>query len=143
MKVLDSIPGDHGKPSDSWVKLSTEEDGFLPEYGMHTTGNKTTCYVPVALGDTIEVGFQIESGVEDFADLLLDGVLRGSMNNKRCAKIWKHNFRAACFAGIQAGSTTPTSLEVCDMQVVKRDDSRGKLNLILNLYYLVAVLLSF
>ena len=86
MKLSTGLLNAKGEVTKGEVLLQVNETN-LREYGTTEDGMKSTCYVLTSPGDVISVVFAITSGTTQVVDLVVDGVLRQSLCNKRAWNI--------------------------------------------------------
>ena len=131
MKLPKGLLDPKGQAAKGWIML--EVNGVqAQEYGQTMDGNHSICYILAAPGDTISASIAVNSGVSaEFADLVVDGVLRNSSSNSRGAKVFRHNFDRAVYSGIQIGETK-RGRTLGRMKIVQRDSANGKIHCIHN-----------
>jgi hypothetical protein len=124
MKIPPGLLDPRGQIAKGQVHLEANGDD-VQEYGLTVTGKHSTCYVLVSPGDIITAHFAINSGVAgEFADLVVDGVLRNSWANSKGKKIFRYIFDRAVYSGIQPGEARK-STKHCRMKVQERDFTKG------------------
>ncbi|KAM3158541.1 hypothetical protein ABEW05_000991 [Botrytis cinerea] len=92
MKIPPGLVGFDGKVLKGEVCLTSGNSGTpgnrtkLLEEGMKREGNHFTCYTLTAEDDAIVPYFSISSGEVEFADVVVDGILRASYSNAGARK---------------------------------------------------------
>lgn len=126
MKIPPGILDSKGQAAKGLVYLeANEQEVQLQEFGLTVDGNHSTCYVLVAPEDVISANFAINSGVsEEFADLVVDGILRNSWPNTRGAKIFRYGFDRAVYTGVHLGEAKKGK-KFSRMKVIERDFSKS------------------
>jgi hypothetical protein len=126
MKVPVGLLDPQGQVAKGMVHL--EADGNeVQEFGLTVTGKHSICYVLVSRGDVITANFALNSGITgEFADLVIDGVLRNSWPNTRGQKVFTYIFDRVVYAGNLIGENKKTkSNKAARMKVVKRNTQKG------------------
>jgi hypothetical protein len=125
MKLPSGLRDPQGHVAEGTVHL--EANGkFVKEFGVTVDGRHSTCYVLVAPGDVLTANFAINSGIStEFADLVVDGILRNSLSNTRGLRVFKCIFDRAVYSGAQIGESRKAKT-YARMQVTNRDSSQGK-----------------
>lgn len=124
MKVPPGLLDPKGQIAKGVVNLELNGND-VKEYGLTTSGKFTTCYVMASPGDTVIANIAINSGLmEEFADLVVDGVLRNSWPNTRGAKVFSYIFQRAVYTRILIGETRKAT-KFARMKVLERNSSNG------------------
>lgn len=124
MKIPPGILDPKGQAAKGVVYLEANGDD-VREYGLTVDGNHSTCYVLVAPEDVITANLSVNSGVSaEFADLVVDGVLRNTWPNTRGARILRYAFDRAVYTGVQIGETKKWKT-YAKMKVIERDSFKG------------------
>ena len=127
MKVPPEILDPKGQIAKGVVNLKVNGN-YVEEYGLTVIGKHSTCYVLVSPGDVITANISINSGVTgQFADLIVDGILRNSRPNTRGSNVFRYTFERASYSGIHLGETKKSS-KFARMKVVERNCSKGKIS---------------
>ncbi|CAD6442253.1 57e1e1d9-6f0f-4b10-a119-c831c10e5764 [Sclerotinia trifoliorum] len=93
MKIPSGLLGFDGKPVKGEICLKGgRENGKLHEEGMKREGNHFSCYALTAEGDAITPCFSINSGVVEFVDVVVDGILRASHSNEKATQAFSKKF---------------------------------------------------
>ncbi|TGO27640.1 hypothetical protein BPAE_0039g00500 [Botrytis paeoniae] len=98
MKIPPGLTGFDGKALKGEVYLTSGNSGTpgnrtkLLEEGMKREGNHFTCYALTAEDDAIAPCFNINSGVVEFVDVVIDGILRASHSNEGATKNFSKKF---------------------------------------------------
>ncbi|KAJ8065973.1 hypothetical protein OCU04_005070 [Sclerotinia nivalis] len=93
MKIPSGLLGFDGKTVKGEICLKGGGDnGKLHEEGMKREGNHFTCYALTAEGDAITPCFNINSGVVEFVDVVVDGILRASHSNDKATQAFSKKF---------------------------------------------------
>ncbi|KAF7911234.1 uncharacterized protein EAF01_002741 [Botrytis porri] len=98
MKIPSNLTGFDGKALRGEVYLTSGNSGPLGnrtkllEKGMKHEGNHFTCYALTAENDAIAPCFNINSGVIEFVDVVVDGILRASHSNEGATKNFSKKF---------------------------------------------------
>ncbi|EDN95979.1 predicted protein [Sclerotinia sclerotiorum 1980 UF-70] len=93
MRIPSGLLGFDGKPVKGEICLKGGGDnGKLHEEGMKREGNHFTCYALTAEGDAITPCFSINSGVVEFVDVVVDGILRASHSNEKATQAFSKKF---------------------------------------------------
>lgn len=104
------------------------QSGVLKEFGVTEFGNGVMCYVPVSLGDSLTLNFEIPSGEMQIVDVLIDGIVRETIFNNRAAHIHRGKIIKVC-ACERRPSGAKGKLQHCDMAVQNRRTTKGNYNL--------------
>ena len=105
MKVPPGLLDLNGQVAKGHVHLQANGDD-VREYSLTVTSNHSPSYVLVSLGDIITANFAINSGIfEEFADLVVVGVLRNSWLNNQGSKIFHYIFDRTLYSDIHLGET--------------------------------------
>jgi hypothetical protein len=104
----------------------------VQEFGLTVTGKHSTCYALVSPGDILTANLALNSGITgEFADLVVDGVLRNSWPNTRGQKVFTNIFDRAVYSGNLIGENKTTrSNKFARMQVVERNSQKGDFHLV-------------
>ncbi|KAF5871904.1 uncharacterized protein Bfra_008930 [Botrytis fragariae] len=98
MKIPPNLTGFDGKALKGEVYLTSGNSGTpgnrtkLLEEGMKREGNHFTCYALTAEDDAIAPCFNMNSGVVEFVDVVVDGILRASHSNEGATKNFSKKF---------------------------------------------------
>ncbi|KAF7863911.1 hypothetical protein EAF04_006876 [Stromatinia cepivora] len=93
MKIPSGLLGFDGKTVKGEICLKGGGDNRkLHEEGMKREGNHFTCYALTAEGDAITPCFNINSGVVEFVDVIVDGILRASHSNDKATHAFSKKF---------------------------------------------------
>lgn len=98
MKIPPGLTGFDGKALKGEVYLTSGNSGALGnrtkllEEGVKREGNHFTCYALTAEDDAIVPCFNINSGVVEFVDVVVDGILRASHSNEARTKNFSKKF---------------------------------------------------
>ncbi|TGO65445.1 hypothetical protein BCON_0002g00270 [Botryotinia convoluta] len=98
MKIPPGLTGFDGKALKGEVYLTSGNSGTpgnrtkLLEEGMKREGNHFTCYALTTEDDAIAPCFNINSGVVEFVDVVVDGILRASHSNEGATKNFSKKF---------------------------------------------------
>jgi hypothetical protein len=103
-------------------------DKDAKEFDIHAVGNKFTSYVLTAPKDILLVrtAVTLEDGVEEFADCVVDGVLRSTSQIKKGKgkkTVDKAIFDKVLFYRYENGKKR--GLKIGQMEVASRDSSKG------------------
>jgi hypothetical protein len=105
----------------------------VKEFGLTVTGKHSTCYVLVSPGDVFTANLALNSGIAgEFADLVVDGVLRSSWPNNRGQKVFTYIFDRAIYAGNLIGETPKKkAMKYARIQVVERNTSKSNFHFLI------------
>ncbi|TGO13027.1 hypothetical protein BTUL_0078g00360 [Botrytis tulipae] len=98
MKIPPGLTGFDGKALKGEVYLTSGNSGppgnrtKLLEEGVKREGNHFTCYALTAEDDAIVPCFNVNSGVVEFVDVIVDGILRASHSNEAGTKNFSKKF---------------------------------------------------
>ncbi|KAF7943696.1 uncharacterized protein EAE97_005766 [Botrytis byssoidea] len=98
MKIPPGLTGFDGKALKGEVYLTSGNSGppgnrtKLLEEGVKREGNHFTCYALTAEDDAIVPCFNINSGVVEFTDVVVDGILRASHSNEAGTRNFSKKF---------------------------------------------------
>ncbi|TGO34734.1 hypothetical protein BHYA_0184g00150 [Botrytis hyacinthi] len=98
MKIPPGLTGFDGKALKGEVCLTSGNSGppgnrtKLLEEGVKREGNHFTCYALTAEDDAIVPCFNMNSGVVEFVDVIVDGILRASHSNEAGTKNFSKKF---------------------------------------------------
>lgn len=96
----------------------------LLEEGLKREGNHFTCYALTSEDDAITPCLAINSGVVEFVDIIVDGILRASHSNDKPTAQFSKNFET--FVG-QVKEGNKYVNKSFQLQVAKRNTEKGKL----------------
>ncbi|EKD14143.1 uncharacterized protein L3040_007857 [Drepanopeziza brunnea f. sp. 'multigermtubi'] len=124
MKIPASFFDANGKPAKGEMILvkDDEDQTTLPEFGQTRNGIVTSCYVLTSPGDVLRLRFALNAHIADQADLVVDGILRSSIQNKS-AKGFKGVFKKALYKE-QKPNGKRAGLKSCSMKVKERGTSK-------------------
>jgi hypothetical protein len=125
MKLPEGLLNIKGKRALGVVELRGTDGNDLREYGTVNDGIHTTCLVLTSPGDIISVPFTIDPGVADFADLVVDGILRESAFVSGPTKSLKGHFRRVSHQS-RLKHNKRGGLKFCKMEVRSRDAEKGE-----------------
>jgi hypothetical protein len=125
MKLPEGILNVKGMKASGVVQLQGSDGNDLREYGSTNEGVQTTCLVLTAPGDIITVPFILNRGVADFADLVVDGILRDSTSVSAPNKSFKGNFKRVCHQE-RFKNDKRRGLKSCKMEIQSRDTESGE-----------------
>ena len=130
MKVPAGLLGPQGQVAKGFVHIEANNTE-AQEFGLTVIGKHSTCYVLVSPGDVITAHISLNSGITgEFADLVVDGVLRNSWPNNRGQKVFSYNFDRAVYTGTLIGKTRKSkAAKFARMQVIDRNTSKGNFHL--------------
>ena len=130
MKVPAGLLDPQGQVAKGYVHIEAN-DTEAQEFGLTVTGKHSTCYVLVSPGDVITAHLALNSGITgEFADLVVDGVLRNSWPNNRGHKVFSYIFDRAVYAGNLIGGTKRSkAAKFSRMQVIERNTLKGNFHL--------------
>ncbi|QSZ37527.1 hypothetical protein DSL72_008625 [Monilinia vaccinii-corymbosi] len=92
MKIPAGLLGFDGDAVKGEICLKGGNGARLLEEGMKREGNRFTCYALTSEGDAITACLAISSGVVEFVDVIVDGILRASHSNDKSTKHFSKNF---------------------------------------------------
>ncbi|KAF7960704.1 hypothetical protein EAE96_000378 [Botrytis aclada] len=124
MKIPTGLTDFNGKALKGEVYLTSGNSGTpgnrtkLLEKGMKQVGNHFTCYALTAEDDAIAPCFTINSGVNEFVDVVVDGILRASHSNESATKNFSKKFE---WAVGQIKSSNRYVDRIYQLQIAKRN----------------------
>lgn len=128
MRLPEGILNVKGRKAIGLIQLQGSDGNDLREYGSTNEGVQTTCLVLTSPGDVITVSFLLDRGVADFADLIVDGILRDSTSVSAANKIFKGTFKKACHQE-RLKNGKRGGLKACKMEIQSRDTESGEARL--------------
>ncbi len=104
--------------------LETRE---LQEFGTITEGNTSTCSVLVAPDMNLYPRWSINAEIAEFVDVVVDGVLRGSVLNHSIHTLFQNSLDKVLYQPLDSKSKVGKlgGVKNCQMQVTIRDASKG------------------
>jgi len=126
MKVPIGLFDPQGKVAKGSVHLEANGEE-VEEFGLTVTGKHSTCYALVSPGDVLPANFSVNSGLAaEFADLVVDGILRNTAPNTRGAKVFTYIFDRGLYTGNQIGENKKAKTQkFAKMKAVQRNMTRG------------------
>lgn len=126
MKLPEGLLNIKGTRALGVVELRDTDGNDLREYGVAQKGFQTTCWVLTSPGDVISAPFSMDPGVADFADLVVDGILRDSISVSAPTKSLKGIFKRVCHQP-RLKNDKRGGLKFCKMVVQSRDTTKGEI----------------
>lgn len=124
MHFPDELLGFDGKAMKGEVYLKGGTNAKLKEEGMKQEGNHFTCYALTAEDDAITACLTINSGVVEFVDVVVDGILRASHCNDKATKKFTKNFD--WFAGQVKTTRNIIVAKSYQLQIAKRNVEKSQ-----------------
>jgi hypothetical protein len=107
------------------VNIFGDAGTVLEEFGITESSNEIQCYVQVAPGDAITLGYEIPCSEGQIVDIFIDGVLRETnVTTSRPVNIHRGKVAKVCACEIRP-SGVKGKLEYCDMVVEDRKTTKG------------------
>lgn len=125
MKLPEGLLNIKGNRAFGFFELQGTDGNDLREYGTVTDGIHSTCLVLTSPGDVISVPFLIEPGVADFADLVVDGILRESASVSGLTRPIKGHFKRVSHQR-KLKNNKRGGLKFYKMEVQRRDARKGE-----------------
>ncbi len=129
MKIPANFLDANGKPAKGEVILVRDDgdEATMEELGTVHEHNEISCYVIASPGEILKVRFALNAGIADQADLVVDGILRSSIQNKS-SKGFKGAFDRALYKD-QKPNGRRGATKFCSMRVKERSTANGKIPL--------------
>lgn len=125
MKISPELKGFNGEVTDGEVVIQNGNGESLREYGASVNSGNAECYVLTAPGDIVTVSFMFTSGVVQYCDLVVDGILRASALSKSSSKAQKVSFSYVLHQKVIAGKDEKSNPRKYQMEIDTRDPSKG------------------
>jgi len=133
MKGPPGILNSKGEAGSVSIYLKGSNRKALKEYGASTTPgtNTSNCFVLTGLDDVLSIHYDIEPGLVDFFDIVVDGILRESASPSNSDVPFKGAIKRVCGQGeikkkpkytTQRGVPKSYKLQVC-----RRNTDKGKM----------------
>ncbi|KAB8304325.1 hypothetical protein EYC80_003735 [Monilinia laxa] len=123
MKIPASLLDFNGKVVKGEICLKGGNSTKLLEEGLKREGNHFTCYALTSEDDSITPCLAINSGVVEFVDVIIDGILRASHSNDKPTTQFSRNF--GTFIGqVKEGSKYIN--KSFQLQVTKRNTEKAR-----------------
>lgn len=111
------------------VSIFGDGGTVLEEFGITESGNEIQCYVQVAPGDALTLGYDIPCTQGQIVDIFIDGVLReANVTTSRPLNIHRGKVAKVCACEIRP-SGAKGKLEYCDMVVEDRKTTKGNFSI--------------
>ncbi|KAI9648130.1 hypothetical protein NHQ30_002762 [Ciborinia camelliae] len=124
MKIPPDLLGFDGKVANGEICLKGGNNTKLHEEGIKREGNRFTCYALTAENDTITPFVFINSGVDGFVDVIVDGILRASYSKDKPTAQFQKKFDS--FVGQVKQGTDKYASKVYQLQVTKRNTGKTR-----------------
>lgn len=123
MKIPTGLLGFDGKVVKGEICLKGGDGTKLHEEGLKREGNRFTCYALTSEDDAITPCLAINSGVVEFVDVIVDGILRASHSNDKPTAQFSKNFDSF-FGQVKEGHQNIT--KSYQLQVARRNIEKSQ-----------------
>ncbi|KAG4439345.1 hypothetical protein IFR05_005157 [Cadophora sp. M221] len=127
MKIPPGFLDANGKVAKGEIVLTQSEDqdstAYLQEFGTTVKGNKISSYVLTSPGDIPVLSFNVNANIADYADFVVDGVLRNCHSNA-LSKSFKGAFDKVVYQGVKSNGRR-TGVKYSKMKVKERGTIKG------------------